>query len=1013
MILKAGTILADRFTIISPLGSESTPTIYKVFDKQAQCNSAIKVIAGAQCSAERKDELQHKIRQISALSHPNIAHIEKVYEESELLFYTLELCDGESMYSRLRNEISRQDCDLWLKQIQSAMQAFHQIGCQIGEVRIDKILIDINNNIHVMDFATQTPENACYEPGTIADLRAPEVKMGETPTAKSDVYSLGMLAHLLSSCVNPDELNKENKARVKLIKQAAKKISVESPDKRPDIIQVGSLLSRQKEGFLSPKNIMLSFSGAIVLAWVINYFVLSVHDYDSLDGSRTQNISVLTDDSLQQITAVASLLYYPINNWSQFSVVPPKRVSNFVNNLALKPLDSSKDFAKVTEAFALNYVITISSRQTSQTSYLFSAQLKSNKQEGSIFEVNKRATAQTLDRDLSELSILILEAIANWSSNEVEKDYSTFFDLALRVTDQTGSKFKLLTEKLDKFPEIQYKAILQTLESDSQSAAQAMLAPVVISNDKSYWSLMLNRIAAQISGYPTKELAIIEEIEQLFPDRIEVLKRKAALLDELGEKNKADLVLRKALTLNKQHPDILFSIAKLKLDRGLYQEAIDNELSMAQLAYRQQNNVYEESRVKIKFGEAYIKLGQPKTALRFFKEALDLLEITEFPLKRADIFKQIADISIENLDYEKAEKELLSAIEIYKRSNDVTKEVETWLKVADVQQTAGKASDSLITLSAIYAKVRKEASGDDYLRLKIALAKTHYLLGQLAEANSHIKYVVEQIELLPTDLLSEVFIVESKIRLLQGDLDAANAALQRYNTKVTTSEKSFVARLQESRLAFLNGNLAESQRIIDALIEASANNGDVNTVEAYLWQAELCLLIADFACAELNRVEANKYLQTNMSDLQIKDIWLTTAIAHSSGANRGMSPDLFFDFLSAQQMSVSERLGYLIDIQERFDLSFDSEYARAIERSLKQEFILLNLEYNLSRAKDTADFSEVNRQLGRIPRYWRYHYMVRQLRKFDKLDDDINVTESLMLQQMTEIQLNNYKRYYQ
>jgi serine/threonine protein kinase len=1013
MTLKAGDVLANRFSIISPLGSESTPTIYKVFDQQDQRNSAIKVIAGAECSTERKDELKHKIRQISALSHPNVAHIENIYEENNLLFYTLELSEGESVYSRLRNEITRKDCDLWIKQLQSAMQAFHQIGCVMGEIRIDKMLIDIDNNVHVMDFATQVPENACYEPGTIADFRAPEVKAGAQPTLESDVYSLGSFAHLLATCVNPNQLTTENKTRIKLIKASAQKMLTSSAEKRPNIEQAITLLSQEKEALINTKNIGFSIAALVLLVLSVFYFSGNNNQLDIIDSDATQGISVINDSNFQQLSSVAALLYYPISNWSQFSVVSPQKVSSLIDNLALQPTGNNADLRKVADTFALNYFVVLSSRQTSQTSYLFSAKLTSRSGEQNIFEVSKRATVQTLNNDLSEFSVLILEALAEWSSSEIAQDYKLFFDSALRATSEQSTNFKLLTQNLQDYPEVHYSAALQALETDSKGAAQSVLKQAQYKQDKQYWSLMLDQLAAQINEYPNKELQILKELERLYPDRIDVLMRMAVLLAEIGKQDESISMLRKALAINKQHPDVLFAIALHKFDKGTYQEAIDNELAKAQFAYRQQNDVRAESQVKLKFGEAYLKLGQQKTAKRFFSEAIDLLDVVRYPFEKAGIIEQMAAMSLENLEFEQAEQELLSAIDIYQRFNSVGKEIDAWLLIANVQQTAGNADKALDTLQSIYAKVRKEASGSDYLKLKLALAQAHYLLGDLPNASNHIRYVIEQVDLLPSSMLEAAFVVQTKILVLKGELDSANLALNTFNMKLNTVEKSLYTQLLESRVSFLSSNLTKALRLNRELMTKISSLNGKQKAAIYLWQSELCLWIADFACAEANRVDAKKYLNTSMEELQIKEVWLTMAISKSVGSRKGMSPDLFFDFLNAKQMPISQRLTYLVDVQERFDLEFDSEYVKEIERLLKPSYVLLSFEYSLSRAIDTADFSKVRNQLDEVKSYWRYHYAMQQLERFGKLEPSVIVNENVLFQQMSDIQRSNYQRYYQ
>lgn len=1013
MTLQAGSVLADRFKIISPLGSESTPTIYKVFDQQAQKNSAIKVIAGAETTTDRKDELKHKIRQISALSHPNIAHIEQIYEEHGLLFYTLELSEGESVYSRLRNEIARTDCDIWIKQVQSAMQAFHQIGCVMGELRIDKMLIDTNNNIHIMDFATEIPDDKCYEPGTIADLRAPEVQSKNTPSPESDIYSLGAFAFLLASCVNPSEFTKQNKVRTKLIKAASKRLTVSNPEKRPDIHHAVELLSKDAEGLLNLKNLIISLGSIILLSWIAFTYSSSKNTIDSNGLVKAPGITVITTSDLPALSSLASLLYYPLNNYPQFSVRSPHKVSDMIENLALQPLDNKNDLNKLADAFGVNYFVVIQSTQIAEDTYLFTTQLKAINDEESLFEFSKRASSSTLDEDLSELSLSILEKLSSWSGSPMPKDYSLFFESALKVTGKNGTDFSLLTQQLASFPEVFYEASIQALNNQSRTLAKTFLRQAPPSDSSLYWSLKLEQARALVDEYPNKELQILNQIIALYPNKISELRRKAMLLEEMEKPNEAIRVLRKALSIDASNPDLLFDLARYKIEQGLYQEVIDNELSIAQFAYRQRNDLVAESKVKLKLGEAYLKLGQSKTALRFFNEAVDLLSVTEYPLKRAEILKNMGLVYADSSAFESAEKEFMSAINIYQRFNKFSEQIDTWLLLARVQQNSGRADIALLTLTSIYEKLRKDGSGNDYLRLKTALASANYELGNIEAAIVNIDYVMEQFDLLPAEIMAEVYTVEIKTRLLAGDLKRALESLEMFKS---TSKNSYIGpseKLLESKLMFTVGNLNNAISINEEILKNQESLNEEQTAEVFLWQSELCLMIADFLCAESKRVNANKYLRDNMENLRVKEVWLTTAIAKSSGAQKGMSSDLFFEFVDNESLSVAERLKYLIDIQERFNLGFASQYFNKIETLLRPEYVLLNIDYQIYRAVETANFSEVKSLLPKAKRYWRYHYIVEQLRQFGALEASYRVNESLMMQQMTDLQKSNYQRYYQ
>jgi hypothetical protein len=125
-----------------------------------------------------------------------------------------------------------------------------------------------------------------------------------------------------------------------------------------------------------------------------------------------------------------------------------------------------------------------------------------------------------------------------------------------------------------------------------------------------------------------------------------------------------------------------------------------------------------------------------------------------------------------------------------------------------------------------------------------------------------------------------------------------------------------------------------------------------------------------------------------------------------------MSPDLFLEFINAKNSNKADLLKYLIDIQERFDLSFDSDYMNQIEDNLKPNYRLLVLDLEISRAIDTGNTTKISSLLPGLEKYWRYHFALKQLDRFGKPQARLEDEERRIFQQLSDIQKNNYRRYY-
>ena len=91
-------------------------------------------------------------------------------------------------------------------QIASALYAAHRHGIVHHNVKADNILLDEDHNAYLSDFRLAGERDPLTEPGSW-DTLAPEQLVGEVPSAKSDQYSLAVVAYHLLTGRSPFPVN--------------------------------------------------------------------------------------------------------------------------------------------------------------------------------------------------------------------------------------------------------------------------------------------------------------------------------------------------------------------------------------------------------------------------------------------------------------------------------------------------------------------------------------------------------------------------------------------------------------------------------------------------------------------------------------------------------------------------------------------------------------------------------------------------------------------------------------
>jgi eukaryotic-like serine/threonine-protein kinase len=204
--MSGDALLNNRYRLIAQQGSGGMAVIYKAIDESLGRTVAVKILRPSLTTDTTfVTRFQNEARSIANLAHPNIVTVHDVGHdlrpEGTTYYIVMEFVDGRDLKKVIReyNILPLEYALEFAISMCAGLGFAHRAKLVHADVKPQNLLVTQNNQLKITDFGiaqamseTQPKERQDVVWGS-PHYFSPEQAQGESPTAASDVYSIGIV----------------------------------------------------------------------------------------------------------------------------------------------------------------------------------------------------------------------------------------------------------------------------------------------------------------------------------------------------------------------------------------------------------------------------------------------------------------------------------------------------------------------------------------------------------------------------------------------------------------------------------------------------------------------------------------------------------------------------------------------------------------------------------------------------------------------------------------------------
>ncbi len=208
---RAGDSLA-HYKLTQKLGEGGMGTVFKAYEEALKRDVAVKVLPPRfAADPEFAERFQREAQAIARINHPNIIQVHYIGQQEEILFFAMELVDGNSLEKLLQHcdRLDEREALEYIRQAALGLQDANEHGVLHRDIKPANLMLTKKGIVKVADFGlskkiSTSPELSAALTATQTVMGTPFYMSPEQARAReldfrADIYSLGAtLYHLLA-----------------------------------------------------------------------------------------------------------------------------------------------------------------------------------------------------------------------------------------------------------------------------------------------------------------------------------------------------------------------------------------------------------------------------------------------------------------------------------------------------------------------------------------------------------------------------------------------------------------------------------------------------------------------------------------------------------------------------------------------------------------------------------------------------------------------------------------------
>jgi len=213
-----------RYTLLKKLGRGSFGEVWRMWDNELEEDVAAKLLTDEMVDESGVANIKREVQKTRRLTHENIVRLYDFCSyPDEPPFLTMEFIDGHSLethrLNRSGNIFPWEELKPLMEQLCNAVDYIHEKGIVHRDIKPANIIVDLEGQIKLGDFGCARSmiisrftmgeyagKGSLVLRGTLVYM-SPQILDGEEPSAKDDIYAIGVMLYELLTGQTPFALN--------------------------------------------------------------------------------------------------------------------------------------------------------------------------------------------------------------------------------------------------------------------------------------------------------------------------------------------------------------------------------------------------------------------------------------------------------------------------------------------------------------------------------------------------------------------------------------------------------------------------------------------------------------------------------------------------------------------------------------------------------------------------------------------------------------------------------------